>query len=158
MKQNHSDKEEHINTGIKIIEAQTKDYKLLREIFLNERRNAFYWLNPSAFSLEDFDKQTQGEFILIAFIGDVPIGFISIWMPNNFIHHLYINQKYQKKGIGTLLLKEAIKYTKFPITLKCLENNAKAIDFYKRKGFLEKEKGQSENGNYILFALSSEID
>lgn len=157
MKQNHSDKEEHIDPIIKIVEAQSKDYKLLREIFLNERQNAFFWQNPSDFLLEDFDKQTQGEFILIAFIEDVPIGFISIWMPNNFVHHLYIDQKYQKKGIGTLLLKEAIKYTKFPLTLKCLENNVKAVEFYKRKGFLEKGKGQSENGNYILFELSNEI-
>lgn len=157
MKTNHSDNEIHIDPEIKIIEAQNKDYELLREIFLTARQNTFSWLDPSTFLLEDFDKQTQGEIILIAFVDDVATGFISIWKPTNFIHHLYIDQKYKNKGIGTLLLKEAVKHTKFPITLKCLEDNTKAVDFYLRKGFLKQGKGQSENGNYVLFELSREI-
>lgn len=155
MKQNHSNKKNEFE--IKISEAQSKDYELLREIFVTARQNTFFWLDPSVFLLEDFDKQTQGELILVAFVEDVPTGFISIWKPTNFIHHLYIDQKYQNKGIGTLLLQEAQKHTKFPITLKCLEDNTKAVEFYLRKGFLKEGKGQSENGNYILFGLSSEV-
>ena len=157
MNQKHFDKEKNIEPGIKIMEAQHKNYELLREIFLTARQNTFSWLDPSIFLLEDFDKQTQGELILIAFIEDIPTGFISIWKPSNFIHHLYIDQKYQNKGIGTLLLNEALRHIKFPVTLKCLEDNTKAVDFYIRRGFLKQGKGQSENGNYILFELSKEI-
>jgi len=145
------------DTIIEIIEARTKDYEHLQSLFLRERQNTFFWLDASEFLLEDFEKHTQGEFILVALLDDIPIGFISIWLPNNFIHHIYIDQKYQSKGIGTALLKAAIKKTNFPITLKCLEQNHKAVDFYNRKGFVQKEKGFSENGDYILFALLENI-
>ena len=58
----------------------------------------------------------------------------------------------------TELLKAAIQKTQFPLTLKCLENNIKAVEFYNNTGFIEKEKGRSENGTYILFELSKDIN
>ncbi|MDQ6470711.1 GNAT family N-acetyltransferase [Flavobacterium sp. LHD-80] len=141
-----------------ITEIRNKDYELLRNLFLIERQRTFSWLDPSEFQLDDFEKHIQGETVLVALINDIPVGFISIWMPNNFIHHLYIDQKYQGKNIGTELLKASIKKTTFPVTLKCLEKNTKAVDFYKRKGFIEKERGNSEHGTYILFELSENIN
>lgn len=142
---------------LRIIAFRNSDLESLREIFLEERKRTFTWNAISEFKLEDFDKQTQGEYILTAFWNDVPVGFISIWMPNNFIHHLYVDHKHQGKNIGTELLKAAISKTNFPLTLKCLENNTKAVDFYLEKGFIEKEKGHSSNGTYILFELKKEI-
>ncbi|WP_433778749.1 GNAT family N-acetyltransferase [Flavobacterium anhuiense] len=138
-------------------EAKNVNLPLLRTIFLKERQRTFTEQDTSEFKLEDFDKQTQGEYILSALIDDIPVGFISIWMPNNFIHHLYVDNAYQGKNIGTQLLKAAIQKTAFPITLKCLVSNTKAIDFYLRKGFVEKSRGQSGNGTYILFELTKEI-
>jgi len=138
-------------------EAKKVNLPLLRTIFLKERQRTFTEQNTSEFKLEDFDKQTQGEYILSALIDDIPVGFISIWMPNNFIHHLYVDNAYQGKNIGTQLLKATIQKTAFPITLKCLVSNTKAIDFYLRKGFVEKSRGQSGNGTYILFELTKEI-
>ena len=123
---------------VRIIEFREIDLQPLRALFLNERQRTFLEQDTSEFKLEDFDKQTQGEYILTAFLDDVLVGFISIWMPNNFIHHLYIDTKYQGKNIGTELLKAAIQKTTFPITLKCLESNSKAIEFYIKKGFKEK--------------------
>ncbi|SHH07759.1 GNAT family N-acetyltransferase [Flavobacterium defluvii] len=143
---------------MKIEEIKTNDFETLKILFLEERKRTFSWLDTSEFELDDFEKQTQGEYILVAHIDKIPVGFISIWMPNNFIHHLYVDQKYQGKKIGTELIKAAIQKTKFPITLKCLENNIKAVEFYKRKGFIEKEKGRSGNGTYILFELSENIN
>lgn len=138
-------------------EAKNVNLPLLRTIFLKERQRTFAEQDTSEFKLEDFDKQTQGEYILSALIDDIPVGFISIWMPNNFIHHLYVDNAYQGKNIGTQLLKGAIQKTAFPITLKCLVSNTKAINFYLRKGFVEKSRGQSGNGTYILFELTKEI-
>lgn len=143
---------------MKIIEARNKDYDALRELFLKERQGTFLWLDTAAFQLDDFEKHTRGEYILTALIDDIPVGFISIWMPTNFIHHLYVDKKHQGRKIGTALLKAAIEVTKFPITLKCLENNFKAIEFYKRKGFIAKEIGKSSNGAFILFELSQQIN
>ncbi|AXB58604.1 GNAT family N-acetyltransferase [Flavobacterium fluviale] len=142
---------------MQIVEVQNKDYPILKKLFLNERIKTFSWLDTSEFQLDDFEKLTQGEYILAAIINDIPVGFISIWVPNNFIHHLYVDEKHQGKKIGTELLKAAIDVTKSAVTLKCLENNIKAVEFYKRNGFIEKEKGHSEHGCYILFQSPREI-
>lgn len=142
---------------MEITEIRNADFDSLRNLFLKERQRTFSWLDVSEFKLEDFEKYTQGELVLTALIDDIPVGFISIWMPNNFIHHLYVDQKYQGQNIGTALLKAAVKKTNFPVTLKCLEANIKAVAFYKQKGFIEKEKGQSEHGTYILFELKENI-
>lgn len=110
-------------------EAKNIHLPHLRSIFLNERRRTFIEQDIAEFKLEDFDKQTQGEYILTALIDHIPVGFISIWTPNNFVHHLYVDNAYQGKKIGTQLLKAAIQKTAFPITLKCLVSNTRAIDF-----------------------------
>lgn len=143
---------------LSIIESRDIDLPHLRELFLNERRRTFTEQDISKFELDDFDKQTQGEYILIALVDNIPVGFISIWMPNNFIHHLYIDVQHQGKNLGTELLKAAIQKTAFPITLKCLVSNKNAIAFYTKKGFLQKSRGNSSNGSYILFELTKEIE
>ncbi|MDP5201692.1 GNAT family N-acetyltransferase [Flavobacterium sp. DG2-3] len=142
---------------IRIIEFREIDLQPLRKLFLSERQRTFAEQDTSEFKLEDFDKQTQGEYILTAFLDDVLVGFISIWIPTSFIHHLYVAAPFQGKNIGTELLKAAIQKTTFPITLKCLETNTKAIEFYIKKGFTEKSRGYSGNGTYILFELTKEI-
>ncbi|WP_337966661.1 GNAT family N-acetyltransferase [uncultured Flavobacterium sp.] len=143
---------------MKIIPIRKNDYDSLRKLFLKERQNTFHWLDSEEFQLNDFDRYTKGEVILVAILDDIPVGFISIWMKDNFIHHLYIDQKYQGNGIGTELLKAAIQKTKLPITLKCLENNTKAVEFYLKKGFFAVERGQSDHGGYILFELLKNIN
>jgi len=142
---------------MKIVPIRKNDYDSLRKLFLKERQNTFHWLDPLEFQLNDFDRYTKGEVILVAILDDIPVGFISIWMKGNFIHHLYIDQNHQGKGIATELIKAAIQKTKLPITLKCLENNTKAVEFYLKKGFFAVERGQSEHGGYILFELLKEL-
>lgn len=138
---------------MEIITIRKSDYPSLRILFLKERQSTFSWIDPSRFHLKDFDTAIKDEEVLVAVIDTIVVGFISIWMPNKFIHHLYVDQKYQDKGIGTQLIKAAIEKANFPLTLKCLEKNIKAVAFYKRKGFIEKERGPSEHGDYILFEL-----
>jgi GNAT superfamily N-acetyltransferase len=142
---------------MEIVTIKKNHYDALRKLFLKERKNTFSWLDPLKFKLDDFEKHTKGELVLVALDQEIPIGFISIWMPNKFIHHLYLDEKHQNKGVGTQLLKAAIQETNLPITLKCLEENTKAVDFYKKKGFIAKERGPSENGDYILFELSENL-
>lgn len=136
-----------------IREIKNTDFDVLRKLFLKERQDTFFWLDPTEFKLDDFEKHIKGELVLVATDQEIPVGFISIWMPNTFIHHFYVDQKYQGKGVGTLLLNAAIQKTLLPITLKCLEENTKAVAFYRKKGFIEKERGPSEHGDYILFEL-----
>lgn len=136
-----------------IREIKNTDFDVLRKLFLKERQDTFFWLDPKEFKLNDFEKHIKGELVLVAIDQEIPVGFISIWMPNKFIHHFYVDQNYQGKGVGSLLLNAAIQETLLPITLKCLEQNTKAVAFYRKKGFIEKERGPSEHGDYILFEL-----
>ncbi len=142
---------------MKIREIRKSDLDSLRNIFLKERQTTFSWIDSNTYNLQDFDIETKGEYILTAVSDDIVIAFISVWVEDNFIHHLYVDQKYQGKGIGTQLLKAALNKSGFPVTLKCLEKNTQAVNFYKSKGFTEKEKGKTEQGTYILFQLLKNI-
>jgi GNAT superfamily N-acetyltransferase len=138
---------------IQIVERRQNDIIALRELFLKVRQNTFSWAETDSFKLPDFDKETEGEYILVAISDNQLVGFISVWLADNFIHHLFIDEKHQKKGTGTKLLKAAIEKIGLPARLKCLENNAKAVEFYQKNGFAAKGKGRSAEGTYILFEL-----
>lgn len=138
---------------IQFIERREKDIDALRNLFLRTKLKTFSWIDPSQFKLSDFEKETDGEYILVALDDELLVGFVSIWAADNFVHHLYVDEKYHNKNIGTELLKATIDKIGLPIRLKCEVNNTKAVGFYKQKGFVEKERGQSKNGTYILFEL-----
>jgi ribosomal protein S18 acetylase RimI-like enzyme len=141
---------------IQIFEKNKNHIPDLRRIFLEVRQKTFYWIDTENYKLTDFDREVEGEFVLVAVLNDTVVGFISLWLPDNFIHHLYIDEEYQHQNIGTLLLDEAIKIMDSPIKLKCLVKNEKAVKFYNKKGFTAIEKGISNHGEYILYALNKQ--
>lgn len=138
---------------LRIVEKNKNHITDLQRIFLEVRQKTFYWLDTHNFHLSDFDHETQGEFVLVAMFNNKVVGFISLWLPGNFIHHFYIDAEFQQHKIGTKLLEEAIQIMETPITLKCLEKNIRAIEFYKKRGFVATDKGISNHGEYISFAL-----
>jgi GNAT superfamily N-acetyltransferase len=137
--------------NLAISTSKESDLKALKDLYLQVRRTNFEWLDETALSPTAFDKDTEGEYILVAKIEDRVIGFVSAWLPDNFIHHLFIMNEYQNNGIGTLLLRSMISVLESPVTLKCLKRNSSAIRFYVRNGWLSKGKGTCEEGEYILF-------
>lgn len=138
---------------IQIIERRGKDTDALRELFLRTRLSTFPLIDKRQPKLSDFEMETEGEYILVALDGEQVVGFVSIWVGDNFIHHLYVDEKYHNKTIGTQLLKAAIHKVGLPIRLKCEEDNTNAVRFYKQKGFIERTRGQSRSGTYIVFEL-----
>ena len=142
---------------IKIIENREEDMGALRSLYFNARRLAFSWIDTSTFKLSDFEKETEGEYILVALADETVVAFVSVWVADNFVHHLYVDEKYHNQNIGTELLKAVIDKVNLPIRLKCEENNTKAVYFYRQKGFVEKGRGQSEIGTYILFELTENV-
>lgn len=140
---------------IKIVQSRSQDLEALRNLFYKARLATFSWKNTTEFCLSDFDRETENEDILVALLDALVVGFISVWVRDNFIHHLYVDEKFQGQGIGTLLLEAVLKNFGGPISLKCEEKNTKAINFYRQRGFTEIEKGQSESGPYILLELNS---
>ncbi|SIO38099.1 GNAT family N-acetyltransferase [Salinivibrio sp. ES.052] len=125
----------------------------LSELYLSTRISTFSWLDRSDYRLSDFERDTDGERVLVAFFGEQIVGFIAIWEPDNFIHHLYVSSEYQNKNIGTQLLAVA-KSLCGRLSLKCMVKNEKAVGFYESHGFLRINRGTDSLGDYYLMALA----
>ncbi|QHV98213.1 GNAT family N-acetyltransferase [Spirosoma endbachense] len=122
----------------------------LRQLYLNSRTQTFTWLDASTAKLDDFDKATQDEVVLVAISDERPIGFVSWWPPDNFIHNLYVDPHFFRQGIGRALLAGCLEKLERPATLKCLQQNTNAISFYQTQGWVIKEEGTSDEGAYFL--------
>ena len=108
------------------------------------------WL-PANAKESDFAQDTEGEVMLVA-VGsdDEPEGFVSVWEPDAFIHHLYVRAPSRQKGIATQLLESLGSRLPLPWRLKCLRANDKALAFYLRHGWLEVSSGESDDGPYAV--------
>ncbi|MGE1211176.1 N-acetyltransferase family protein [Bacillus pumilus] len=120
-----------------IREASIEDYPQLRQIYLASRRQSFHWLNTEEINLQDFDQDTLEEQIFLAEDNNKILGFISLYVPDRFIHLLFVHPKAAGRGAGDLLLKHAIKVLGTPVTLKCVSDNHKAFSFYQKRGVVE---------------------
>ncbi|RUL72166.1 GNAT family N-acetyltransferase [Dyella choica] len=130
--------------------ATTEDLPTLRELFLQSRREIFNWQPPEAFRLEDFDAQTQGELLIVAAKGERLAGFISVWEPDHFIHHLYVDRLHFRRGIGRALLHALPGWPTTRYGLKCLRQNESALAFYQACCFTEVGMGTADDGEYLL--------
>lgn len=131
-----------------ISEFQEADRPFLRDIYLQCRTETFHWLDASAYQPEDFDRDTKGELILVAEQDGVVLGFIAAWVPNNFIHHLYIHPDAVRKGWGRQLLSACEARLDKPIRLKCLEKNQAGLAFYLAQGWIEEFKDGDGSGTF----------
>lgn len=122
-------------------------------LYLKARVSTFSWLDTRGYTLSDFERDTEGERILVAFMEGQVIGFIAIWEPDHFIHHLYVSPEYQGKGVGTRLLAEA-RSLYGHLRLKCMVKNEKAVRFYASHGFIQLGKGTDHAGDYFLMGFN----
>ena len=86
---------------------QNHDRAPLSELFLNTRKLSWPWLDSSKWGLSDFEKYTENEMILVAKKDQEYLGFASIYLQENFLHHLFIAPNAQNQGAGTALLHTA---------------------------------------------------
>jgi GNAT superfamily N-acetyltransferase len=135
---------------VTIREFLKTDRAVLQDIFLQSRVVAFNWLDTSLYQLTDFDEATAGEKILVAEYCGVVRGFASIWMADNFIHHLYVNPLFMNRGIGSSLLNEAIKTVPARPTLKCMAKNYIALKFYESHGWCRVSEDLNPDSSYYL--------
>ncbi|CAB3773963.1 MULTISPECIES: GNAT family N-acetyltransferase [Burkholderia] len=137
--------------SVAIRSAVAEDWPKLRQLFMEVRRDAYPWLEPEKIRSEDLDEQTQGELLLIAEDDSgLPAGFVSVWEPDNFIHHLYVGLDRQRLGVGRALLHALPEWPTARYRLKCLTRNLSALSFYRACNFIEVGSGISEDGDYIL--------
>ncbi|WP_042167615.1 GNAT family N-acetyltransferase [Paenibacillus gorillae] len=125
-------------------EASEKDYPELRKIYLESRKMNFHWANSKEMTLEDFDRDTVEEVIILAEENSRILGFSSLYLPEDFIHNLFVHPDYTGKGVGAKLLHHAAEKMNKPLRLKCVSENHRALKFYESNGW----KKVIEEGNH----------
>ncbi|WP_320822203.1 GNAT family N-acetyltransferase [Reinekea sp.] len=126
------------------------DRTLLRRVYLQARQEHFNWLNPMTLSLIDFDADTVDETIWVGEHGGQIVGFISVWLPENFIHHLFVLPHFKRQGYGTALLASGLQTLGRPAWLKCVAENQTALDFYQINGWVQESRGDEEGSEFYL--------
>lgn len=101
------------------------------------RKETETWIDKSLVTLEEFEEMIEVETIYIAYDKQRMIGFLTFYVPDNFIHLFFIDANHQGTGIGSYLLNEVISdFYGEEISLKCLIHNHLGIKFYQSKGFI----------------------
>lgn len=129
---------------------QESDRPFLRTLYLSSRRDGWTWLDGSQWRLEDFDSATFSEKILVAEDEGHIVGFASIWLPDNFLHNLFVDPAWQRRGVATALLDACYPLCGERMALKCLTKNHRALAFYQRHGWKIITSGIAEHGEYFL--------
>lgn len=96
-----------------------------------------------------FLAETEGETVFVAERGRKVIGFAAIYAPESFLHHLYVDPRCHRQGVGAALLQAARDIATEPLTLKTQQQNLRARAFYAAHGFFMTEEGDDGNGPWI---------
>lgn len=120
---------------ITIRQATPQDTQSLEELFLLTRRATFTSRAPEVFQRGDYQKSVEGEEVWVAEQDDIIVGFISLWLPDNFIHNLFVHPDWQQQGVGTMLLKRAEDHLGCPLSLKIAMDNLDACQFYQKHNY-----------------------
>lgn len=134
-------------------EFQASDLPALRELFLVSRRATFTWEMPDWFRIDDLDRSIEGESILVAVEEETPVGFVSWWPPEDFVHNLFVRPDRVGKGIGTALLNACLKQIGRPARLKCITKNRAATEFYLQHGWVIESEGSGADGDYLAMVF-----
>jgi len=126
------------------------DRPFLRTLFLASRKANWHWLDESEWQLEDFDRATLGERILVAEDNGHRTGFAAVLPNDNFLHSLFVDPDWQGKGVGRLLLQAVQNDFTSTGALKCMKANTLAVAFYQHHGWEVVSDGESEHGEYWL--------
>ncbi len=141
------------SVGRLIRPAAPGDREALRSLYARCRLLAD-WLPEAERSRSDFDRDTSGEEILVALGADGTLdGFVSVWKPGSFIHHLYVRPEARRQGVAGALLDALVGRLPFPWRLKCVRVNRIAMEFYARRGWREVGQGRGAQGNHAVLEM-----
>ncbi len=105
---------------------------------------------PREIDVVAFAMETKDERVLVAEAAGKIAGFVSLYAPEAFVHHLYVEPGCQGRGIGRALLQRAVALAGGKATLKCQLRNPQTLRFYRRLGWRESETGEAEFGPWVM--------
>ena len=125
--------------------ATERDRESIEAIFRDCRRDAA-WL-PAQSPQSTFAQLSEGEtvYVAVAATGEL-VGFVSLWEPEPFIHHLYVREESRRHGVAGALLASLVGKVAFPWRLKCVRANTQALDFYEKRGWRRVAEGEGSDG------------
>ena len=98
-----------------------------------------------------FEESVKGETVWVAARDGCPLGFISLWAADEFIHNLFVHPRERGKGVGSALLRKVLETSDRPVTLKCLVANSQAVRFYLARGWrIEATDTGSQGDCYVM--------
>jgi GNAT superfamily N-acetyltransferase len=137
-------------------QARKEEWPVCAEIYVRAGRAAFTWADPELFQAANVIAWAEeGETLYLALDEGRPVGMMSFWRPDNFIHNLFVDTGAQGRGVGSELLQFAFDIASGPVTLKCDAFNEAALGFYTRRGMTEVRRGFREGGPYVLLLQPS---
>jgi len=134
---------------ITIRSADTADEARLAVLYARVRREDFAWKSGDAITLSDFDRDTDGEKIFVADVHGEIVGFVSVWLADRFIHHLYVDKRYRRLGVATRLLGMAVTVAGLPVRLKCQTRSLAAMAMYERFGWKRVGEGGEAGREFV---------
>ncbi|MGJ4860281.1 N-acetyltransferase family protein [Labrys sp. La1] len=145
-------REDCVPIDVMIRDFSSADREPCARILSKAGRMAFYWADWPVFDGPGFDEVTKGEQILVAETHNQVVGFAAVYMPENFLHHLYIDPDLAGCGIGATLLGETIRRYGPALSLKCQMRNQVARNFYRKCGWLEDDQpgGADRLGSWLF--------
>lgn len=110
------------------------------------------WLPPGAEPDTDFKRNSSCETVHVCSSADgVLLGFIAVYEPGSFVHHLYVDAAHQGQGVGQAILAAVVdRRPDKPWRLKCVLSNSAARAFYARTGWRETETAMGSQGPYVV--------
>ena len=121
--------------------AVSSDAESVAEVYLRSRKELVACA-PLAHSDESVRAWVRTRLIpagrtIVAVVDDLIVGFSSVTMAADcgWIEQLYLHPEWIGRGVGTALLARALTELSPPIRLYTFQCNARAREFYERRGF-----------------------
>ena len=131
--------------------AQPTDAPAVQGIFERALTRAD-WLRAGAEPDTDFVHNSSCETVHVCSADDgVVRGFIAVYEPGSFVHHLYVDAAFQGQGVGRAILAAVVdSQPDKPWRLKCVLVNTRARAFYAKTGWRETETAMGSQGLYVV--------
>lgn len=140
-----------------IQEADAGDMPAIERIF-REAVSGASWLPRAARSRSSFADVSRGEVVYVAKAdGGEAAGFVSVYAPESFIHHLFVAPQFQRRGLASALLASLHGWLPLPWRLKCVRANTTTLSFYAARGWREVGAGEGEDGQYLVLEFDRAV-
>lgn len=127
------------------------DQEALDRLFCLVHRLTFSGRPPEMFQPGDFQKSVAEDQVWVAEQDGVPVGFVSVFLADNFIHNLFVHPDAQGQGVGRQLLQTAESHLTLPMTLKVALDNQTAGAFYAKQGWSPVSIHEDAEEPFILY-------